>query len=95
MELPFRLTFRLGFFGRWSFGFGGIGYGLKRNGIPEVCARLGTRFGGRGWLGLGGEVAAEERDEAARRRRIGETAAVGEQMFEYRHFCGWREVFLW
>lgn len=56
-------------------------------GIAGVCIRFGAAFRGRGWLGLGGEVAAEERNEVARRWRIGEAMAVGEQVFEGRHFC--------
>lgn len=62
---------------------------MDRKGISGVGSLLGTRFGGSGRLGIGGELAAEERDEVARRRRIGEAVtAVGEQAFERRHFFG-------
>lgn len=77
MGLPFWWRFLMGFFGRWSSRFGRIGYGLDRSGIPEVCIRFG----------LGGEVAAEERNEVQRWWRIGEAVPVREQVFEGRHFC--------
>lgn len=50
----------MGFFGRWSYRFGRIGYGLERNGIQEVCIRFGLR----------GKVAAEERSEVQRWWRV-------------------------